>query len=91
VHNPDHDFRRKVRSDLSSDGVCAGDAAFGYAYAGAAGEFLELLGRPRETWPRGRLVIIPGNLSIHTTPDVRAWVAAPDGRERLEFLLLHGS
>ena len=36
-------------------------------------EFLQLLRRLRRVWPRGRLVIILDNLSIHTTPAVRAW------------------
>jgi hypothetical protein len=35
--------------------------------------------------------MIPGNLSIHTTPDVRVWVATPDSRVRLELLFLRGS
>ena len=54
-------------------------------------EFLQLLGRLRRVWPRGRLVIILDKLSIHTTPEVRAWVAAQDGRVRFEFLPLHAS
>lgn len=54
-------------------------------------EFLQLLGRLRRVWPRGRLVIILDNLSIHTTPEVRTWVAAQDGRVRFEFLPLHAS
>jgi transposase len=54
-------------------------------------EFLQLLRRLCRVWPRGRLVIILDNLSIHTTPAVRAWVAAQDGRVRFEFLPLHAS
>jgi transposase len=54
-------------------------------------EFLQLLSRLRRVWPRGRLVIILDNLSIHTTPAVRAWLAAQDGRVRFEFLPLHAS
>ena len=48
-------------------------------------------GRLHRTWPLCRLVMIPGNPAIHTTPDVRVWVAAPDSRVRLELLLLRGS
>ena len=54
-------------------------------------EFLQLLRRLRRVWPRGRLVIILDNLSIHTTPAVRAWLAAQNGRVRFEFLPLHAS
>ena len=56
-----------------------------------AQEFLPLLNRLRRVWPRGRLVIILDNFSIHTTPAVRAWLAAQDGRVRFEFLPLHAS
>ncbi len=42
-------------------------------------------------WPRGRLVIILDNLSIHTATAVRAWVAAQDGRVQFELLPLHAS
>jgi transposase len=54
-------------------------------------EFLEWLRCARRRWPRGRLVIILDNLSIHTTPAVRAWLAAQAGRVRFEFLPLHAS
>ena len=36
-------------------------------------------------------MIILDNLSIHTTPAVRAWLTAQDGRVRFEFLPLHAS
>lgn len=54
-------------------------------------EFLELLQGLRRRWPRGRLIIVADNLSIHTHPGIRAWVTAQDGRVRLEFLPLHAS
>lgn len=54
-------------------------------------EFLELLKTVRAHWPRGRLVIILDNLSIHTTPDIQAWLNTQDGRVRFEFLPLHAS
>jgi transposase len=37
------------------------------------------------------LVIVLDNLSIHTTPAVRAWLSAQDDRVRFEFLPLHAS
>jgi len=54
-------------------------------------EFLELLRAVRRRWPHGKLVIVVDNLSIHTPPKVRAWVAAQAGRVRLEFLPVHAS
>ena len=54
-------------------------------------EFLALLKTLRRHWPRGRLVIVLDNLSIHTTPEVRAWLRAQQGRVRFEFLPLHAS
>ena len=54
-------------------------------------EFLELLRALRRRWPRGILVIVVDNLSIHTPPKVSAWVAAQAGRVRLEFLPVHAS
>jgi len=54
-------------------------------------EFLALLQALRRHGPRGRLVIVLDNLSIHTTPEVRAWLAAQQGRVRFEFLPLHAS
>jgi transposase len=42
-------------------------------------------------WPRGRLIIVADNLSIHTHPNVRAWVADPQYRVQLVFLPLHAS
>lgn len=54
-------------------------------------EFLQLLHALRRRWPRGRLVIVVDNLSIHTHPHVTAWLAAQHGRVRLEFLPLHAS
>ncbi len=54
-------------------------------------EFLELLHMLRRRWPRPRLIIVADNLSIHTHPNVNAWVAAQHGRARLEFLPLHAS
>jgi transposase len=54
-------------------------------------EFLELLERIRARWPRGRLIIVADNLSVHTHPNVRTWLARQDGRVRIEFLPLHAS
>lgn len=54
-------------------------------------EFLELLECLRRRWPRGRLIIVADNLSIHTHPNVRAWVADPTHRVQLAFLPLHAS
>jgi len=54
-------------------------------------EFLALLRALRRRWPRGKLVIVVDNLSIHTPLKVRAWVAAQAGRVRLEFLPVHAS
>jgi transposase len=54
-------------------------------------EFLVLLKAIRSRWPRGRLVIVADNLSVHGTPEVRAWMATPAGRVRFEFLPLHAS
>ena len=54
-------------------------------------EFLDFLKHLRACRPRGRLVIILDNLSIHTTPAVRAWLAAQAGSVYLEFLPLHAS
>jgi transposase len=54
-------------------------------------EFLELLHALRARWPRGRLVIILDNLSVHSTPTIKAWLRAQDGRVRFEFLPLHAS
>jgi hypothetical protein len=56
-----------------------------------AHEFLDLLKAIRRRWPHGRLVIILDNLSIHTTPVVRAWLTAQAGRIRCEFLPLPAS
>ncbi len=52
-------------------------------------EFLELLKALRRRWPRGRLVIVLDNLSIHTTPEVPNWLQVQAGRVRFEFLPLH--
>jgi transposase len=54
-------------------------------------EFLELLHALRVRWPHGRLVIILDNLSVHSTPAIKAWLRAQDGRVRFEFLPLHAS
>jgi transposase len=54
-------------------------------------EFLELLQVLRRRWPRGRLIIVADNLSIHTHPNVHAWLAAQDGQVQLVFLPLHAS
>ena len=54
-------------------------------------EFLELLQALRRRWPRGRLIIVVDNLSIHAHPAVRVWLMAQEGRARLEFLPLHAS
>ncbi len=54
-------------------------------------EFLELLKALRARWPRGTLIIVLDNLSIHTTPKVQAWLQEQGGRVRFEFLPLHAS
>lgn len=54
-------------------------------------EFLELLKALRARWPRGTLILVLDNLSIHTTPEVRAWLQDQAGRVRFEFLPLHAS
>jgi DDE superfamily endonuclease len=54
-------------------------------------EFLALLQGLRRRWPRGRLIIVVDNLSIHTHPTVVAWVTAQQGRVQLVFLPLHAS
>lgn len=54
-------------------------------------EFLELLEAVRARWPRGRLIIVADNLSIHTHPNVTAWLARQQKRVRVEFLPLHAS
>lgn len=54
-------------------------------------EFLELLQAVRTRWPRGRIVLVADNLSIHKTPEVRAWLAKQSGRVRFEFLPVHAS
>lgn len=54
-------------------------------------EFLDLLQTLRRRWPRGRLIMVADNLSIHRHPHVKAWVAAHDHRVRIEFLPLHAS
>jgi transposase len=54
-------------------------------------EFLELLQAIRRRWPRGRLIIVADNLSVHSHPAVRAWVAMQQGRVQLVFLPLHAS
>jgi hypothetical protein len=45
----------------------------------------------RARYPHGRLVVVMDNLSIHTTPEIRAWLAAQQGRVRFEFLPLQPS
>lgn len=54
-------------------------------------EFLDLLQALRRRWPRGGLIVVVDNLSIHTPPHVQTWLAAQQGRVRLEFLPLHAS
>jgi len=54
-------------------------------------EFLDLLQALHRRWPRGRLIIVADNLSIHTHPAVAAWVATQQGRVQLVFLPLHAS
>ncbi len=54
-------------------------------------EFLALLQALRHRWPRGRLIVVADNLSIHTHPAVTAWIDAQAGRVRLAFLPLHAS
>ena len=54
-------------------------------------EFLELLRALRRRWPRGRLIIVVDNLSIHRHPNVKVWLAGQDHRVRIEFLPLRAS
>lgn len=54
-------------------------------------EFLALLQALRRSWPRGRLIVVADNLSIHTHPNVKAWVRDQEGKVRIEFLPLHAS
>lgn len=54
-------------------------------------EFLELLKSARRRWAKGRLIIVLDNLSVHTTPQVAAWLAQQRGRVRFEFLPVHAS
>lgn len=54
-------------------------------------EFLVLLKALRARWPRGQLIVVVDNLSIHTTPQIAAWLQAQNGQVRLEFLPLHAS
>jgi len=51
----------------------------------------KLLEAIRARWPRGQLVIVADNLSIHTHPNVKGWLARQEGRVRIEFLPLHAS
>lgn len=54
-------------------------------------EFLELLKALRTRWPRGTLILVLDNLSIHTTPEVQMWLHEQAGGVRLDFLPLHAS
>ncbi|HWP57475.1 MAG TPA: IS630 family transposase [Candidatus Acidoferrales bacterium] len=54
-------------------------------------EFLEFLQALRTRWPKGKLIVVLDNLSIHTTPEVQAWLKAQAGKVHLEFLPLHAS
>lgn len=54
-------------------------------------EFLELLKAVRRRWPRGKLILVVDNLSVHKTPEVRAWLREQAGRVRFEFLPVHAS
>lgn len=54
-------------------------------------EVLALLQALRARWPRGRLVIVLDNLSIHPTPAIQAWRQDQAGRVRFEPLPLHAS
>jgi transposase len=54
-------------------------------------EFLELLKAIRCRWPRGRLIIVLDNLSVHTAPEIKAWLHEQRGRVRFVFLPLHAS
>lgn len=54
-------------------------------------EFLELLQVLRRRWPKGRLIVVVDNLSIHTHSNVKSWLAGQRGQVRLEFLPLHAS
>ena len=54
-------------------------------------ELLQLLKAIRRRWPRGRLIIVLDNLSIHTAPEVRSWLQEQNGRAQFAFLPLHAS
>ena len=54
-------------------------------------EFLALLQALRRRWPRGVLIVVVDNLSIHSHPKVHEWLTTQQGRIRLEFLPLHAS
>jgi len=54
-------------------------------------EFLALLQALRRRWPRGTLIVVVDNLSIHSHPKVHEWLTTQQGRVRLEFLPLHAS
>ncbi|MGH8060092.1 MAG: transposase, partial [Candidatus Entotheonellia bacterium] len=72
-------------------GVYTTDNDFGDSRRRRHHEFLELLQALRARWPKGKLVIVLDNLSIHTTPAIRAWLQDQGGRVRFEWLPLHAS
>jgi transposase len=54
-------------------------------------EFLQLLVRLRRSWPKGRLLVVVDNLSIHTHSHFADWLRSQQGRVQLVFLPLHAS
>jgi len=87
----DHYRRHGILAVLGGWDVLRGQVVVKVRRRRRACEFLELLQAIRCRWPRGRLVIVADNLSTHTTPAIRAWIAAQAGRVRFEFLPLHAS
>lgn len=56
---------------LASLDVAAGACGAPRSTSARRRELLELLQAPRARWPRGRLVIVRDNLSVHTIPKPR--------------------
>lgn len=86
-----HYKRHGVLAILAGWDVRCGQVVIRVRHRRRAREFVELLQAIRRRWPRGRLVIVADNLSIHMAPPVRAWLTAQAGRVRFEFLPLHAS
>ena len=83
--------RHGIVATLAGLDVRTGQVTLGVRRRRRHHEFLELLEGLRRRWPRGRLVIVADNLSIHTHPNVRAWTANAKHRVHLVFLPLHAS